>query len=561
MKLSHILFSSIALVGLLNQVNAETKPVLKKTKTAKSSSNTTTSTSSSPAKLMKVAPAIGTTNAFAATAEKAKKPIINAEEDVEGPDLSQFANPNINATSADKPKDDAGGFGRVMKKTSTPKTAGITKANSIAKPLTSDVPQPIALPPGKKKHMIGYYAGWANYARNGIYQPKNSNFNHWTRMTYAFWQADTSGYLHGTDEAKDGFMLFGDKFEGSEDITDTNIVWDVEFSTINKSYNDTVDLEMNLNRVNKTDGRFKRGTGMIDMAHKAGAEVYMSIGGWTLSSNFHYIAAKPLARKRFAQESVKILKEMRMDGIDIDWEYPAYKDHHGKPEDKQNAILFLQELRNALDEYGNKVGRKFGLTMAMSCSPFSMVPAYDFKGLNNVLNEFNLMSYDLHGAWDDVANHNANLYPNGIGPADLSVHGCVENYIKQGVPLQKLNIGAGFYGRHVKVADKPGAKQIGGADRGYWPDFGVHYWQIKEKWGSLKIHWDEDAQATWATYPGGFLSFETEKDMVVKADYIHKRNLNGVIVWETSEDAFMNSKTKKVENPLADALFNAIERK
>jgi chitinase len=44
------------------------------------------------------------------------------------------------------------------------------------------------------------------------------------------------------------------------------------------------------------------------------------------------------------------------DGIDIDWEYPVAPERAGKPEDYQNYVSFLKNLKSALGSSGHKYG-------------------------------------------------------------------------------------------------------------------------------------------------------------------------------------------------------------
>ena len=57
--------------------------------------------------------------------------------------------------------------------------------------------------------------------------------------------------------------------------------------------------------------------GLIYLAHKSGAEIYPSIGGWTLSGSFPTVAADVDKRKRFAKECVGLIEDYGFDGIDI----------------------------------------------------------------------------------------------------------------------------------------------------------------------------------------------------------------------------------------------------
>lgn len=103
------------------------------------------------------------------------------------------------------------------------------------------------------------------------------------------------------------------------------------------------------------------------MAHEAGAQVYPSLGGWSLSDPFPAMAADPISRMNFAQKCIDLIIDYDFDGIDIDWEYPGYEEHSGTPEDTENYNLLLRDLRLKLDELGQQTGKFYGLTAALPC--------------------------------------------------------------------------------------------------------------------------------------------------------------------------------------------------
>ena len=61
--------------------------------------------------------------------------------------------------------------------------------------------------------------------------------------------------------------------------------------------------------------RYKEG--LIYLSHVAGAEIYPSIGGWTLSGSFPTVADDVEKRRRFAKECVGLIEDYGFDGIDI----------------------------------------------------------------------------------------------------------------------------------------------------------------------------------------------------------------------------------------------------
>lgn len=119
------------------------------------------------------------------------------------------------------------------------------------------------------------------------------------RVNYAFFQPDAMGNIYGTDRWGDPQLLFGPyssllgggvqkcSYDGPNEV--------------NCAYHE-------------------HNTGIINRAHAAGAEVYPSIGGWTLSDHFPTLSADPVTRDRFAKKCIEILTHHDFDGIDIDWE-------------------------------------------------------------------------------------------------------------------------------------------------------------------------------------------------------------------------------------------------
>ena len=54
---------------------------------------------------------------------------------------------------------------------------------------------------------------------------------------------------------------------------------------------------------------------MIYRAHTSGAQIFPSIGGWTLSGSFPQVAADVNKRKRFARECVGLIRDYGFDGM------------------------------------------------------------------------------------------------------------------------------------------------------------------------------------------------------------------------------------------------------
>lgn len=89
-------------------------------------------------------------------------------------------------------------------------------------------------------------------------------------------------------------------------------------------------------------------------------KVLLSIGGWTYSPSFHPVVVNPALRAKFVESSVKLLEDFGLDGLDVDYEYPA---------DNSQAVGYvalLEEMRTALDKHAEKKG--FGCKFLLSVS-------------------------------------------------------------------------------------------------------------------------------------------------------------------------------------------------
>ena len=97
-----------------------------------------------------------------------------------------------------------------------------------------------------------------------------------------------------------------------------------------------------------------------------------------------------------------------------------------------------------------------------------MSDGYDVARISRHLSFVNVMTYDLHGDWDNFADHHAPLQKrdhDGWAFKDLNTAGALSYWATQGAPKSKLLLGTPFYGRTFTLANanniKPGARSSG----------------------------------------------------------------------------------------------------
>jgi chitinase len=81
----------------------------------------------------------------------------------------------------------------------------------------------------------------------------------------------------------------------------------------------------------------------------------------------------------------------------------------GEPEDKENFIALIRDLKTALDKHN------YILTAAIGAAAPTIDVAYDIPKLYKYLDYVHVMCYDYHGKWDKKTGHNAPLYSRQVG--------------------------------------------------------------------------------------------------------------------------------------------------
>jgi len=82
----------------------------------------------------------------------------------------------------------------------------------------------------------------------------------------------------------------------------------------------------------------------------------LAIGGWNEgSSRFSPMVADTTRRREFVKNAIRFLRQNHFDGLDLDWEYPAFRDG-GKPRDKNNYADLVQVAMSPYSSYSSQKG-------------------------------------------------------------------------------------------------------------------------------------------------------------------------------------------------------------
>ncbi len=265
-------------------------------------------------------------------------------------------------------------------------------------------------------------------------------------------------------------------------------------------------------------------------------KVLISIGGWE-EKGLSTIAMSDESRIKFAKSVARFLRRHRLDGVDIDWEFPVIGSggQKGLPEDKENFTLLMQTLRETLNQRGKKDHKTYLLTFAANISPF-YINAVELEKLTSLVDYINLMTYDFHGKWERFTGLHTNLYPASEDPSSLSADLGVKRYLEAGVPPEKLILGAAFYGygwSGVANANNGCNQTASGECKSYsYQNLARNY--INRN-GFLR-RWDDQAKAPYLWNGDTFITYEDEESLAHKTMYIRANQLGGLMIWEYCQD-------------------------
>jgi chitinase len=90
----------------------------------------------------------------------------------------------------------------------------------------------------------------------------------------------------------------------------------------------------------KCAGGYAKFTGL--KTYNKQLKTMLAIGGWNEgSTRFSPLVADEERRSELVHNVVRFLRQNHFDGLDLDWEYPAFRDG-GKPRDRENYALLVQ---------------------------------------------------------------------------------------------------------------------------------------------------------------------------------------------------------------------------
>jgi chitinase len=268
-------------------------------------------------------------------------------------------------------------------------------------------------------------------------------------------------------------------------------------------------------------------------------KVLISIGGWTWSKNFSDAVLTDTSTQNFASSAVMIVSEYKLDGVDIDWEYPGMigDSNTYRPEDKQGYTNLFRHLRDDLDSLGKITHVKYYITTAVGGSQH-YIDHTEMDKVQQYTDYINVMSYDYADGSDSLSNHHTNLYISAGNSNQYSADRSIQAFLAAGVPPSKIVIGIAFYGKGWQMASNANnglyQRALKGARGG---GFTFLKDSVVDKNGFSR-YWDDRARAPYLFNADKkiFISYDDEQSVTEKCKYVKKHHLAGAMFWEYFSD-------------------------
>ena len=259
----------------------------------------------------------------------------------------------------------------------------------------------------------------------------------------------------------------------------------------------------------------------IAAAHAHGVKVLLVLGaedGGTLN----WVGAVDNNLTVFVASIMSVVNTYGYDGVDIDWEEAGFTAARGDALYRALRAALGSKLLSAavLSHYQNAYG--------------SSGQSAGNGNLHQYLDRVNVMTYDLGQANWSVSWFNSPLY-RGTADTPWSIDFVMNRYIAEGVPAAKLGIGVPFYG-YTSVGGSPsirGPRQTFGST----PSFSqIGYFSIFGTYDISNPTWDSASHVPWIALTNGWLTFDNERSIREKVEYVLNRGLGGWIIWNLNTD-------------------------
>lgn len=274
-------------------------------------------------------------------------------------------------------------------------------------------------------------------------------------------------------------------------------------------------------------------------------KILLSVGGAGNDNGFSDMVIDHTSRKIFIKSIKNMLRNYTLDGIDLDWEFPALHKAEVGGRERQH---FSQLLREIQKEYVREK-RNYYLTVAVAAPQAIVDISYDVDQLNQYVDYVNIMTYDFHyyTKYTPFTGFNSPLYPRHSEQlyfATLNINYTVNMYMNKGLDPTKIVVGIPTYGHtftlfnannHEINSPASGFGSLGSLGFINYPEVCAF---LKDFKSNVTVKQDEEAKVPYLYRNKEWVSYDTPQSVMEKAKFIKEKKLRGAMIYSLNADDY-----------------------
>jgi len=259
--------------------------------------------------------------------------------------------------------------------------------------------------------------------------------------------------------------------------------------------------------------------------------------GAAFTGHFSEMVHTHANRKIFIKSVKNVLEEFRVDGIDLDWEFP-----NGMTKERIHFAQLLHEIRR---EY-QREHRTYLLSLAVAAPSILVDLTYDVREINDNVDFVNIMSYDFHfhspqTPWTGL---NAPLYKRHNEAsvwAMMNINYSVNYWEQRGLERSKIVIGLPTYAHTFKLVN-PFNTKIGSPTENYgrvgqlgFASYSDVCW-FQQNNIFVTVVYDIETCSPYMHAGTEWISFENEQSLECKVKFVKNNKYGGAMMFSLNTD-------------------------
>lgn len=411
----------------------------------------------------------------------------------------------------------------------------------------------------EKQYIVALYFSQWSYPNH---LPADIPLSRITNLYFAF--ANIDPQIYSINFGDGNFLKNKIDFPLQVLISDTQ---DLEYQNISENTNSECynliewvnDYYSNFQKLSITNSQFSQGLlGQLQQLKKLNPRlrVSLSIGGSNTFKSFRAVTAYKENMKKFVLNVVTYVERLGFDGVDIDWEFPKTSN---------DSKMLARLIKNLYLEFTRRNSEKL-ITLAIPLDT-DVLKHFDFYAMDQYINYYNLMGYDITGKWSPRSGFQSQLYtdPNIIGYT-ISVDNSLK-YLSKYINKKKVVLGMPAYGttfdtnrmydkfENCAKIDLENIQQD--EDTDYYEECNIDYHFLPPP-GYLEVS-NTEIGAAYAysdnsVENAGLIVYDTPEIARLKARYVIDNGLAGGFWWDSKGDTLIANTSRSLVYNFIDEL-------